>query len=60
VAAAPFAAAAQTTALGPTDGGDLPRVAIDRVTVGSTAPDFYCMIQLTEMRGFLDEELKGH
>lgn len=40
VAVAPFAARAQTPSLGPIDGRDLPPVAIDRVSVGSTAPDF--------------------
>jgi peroxiredoxin len=36
----PFAGAAQAPTLGPVDGHDLPAIDLERVTVGSMAPDF--------------------
>ena len=43
-AVAPFTASAQTTVLGPVGGAELSPVAIDRVTVGSMAPDFTLVV----------------
>lgn len=53
----PLTASAQERALGPVDGLDLPPVAIDRVAVGSIAPDFTLAVYrgdtftLSDLRG---------